>query len=104
MLAEFLKIVTNDSEKPVDIHHLFDKKADRVKWEKMVHIFETIRIDKIVEGLEEIDSTYKLNKTEEITILAYVKFLERMLNAAGRMDKEKGSEVKQETPPEHMYG
>ena len=91
-------------EKPVDIHHLFVKKADRTKWEKMVNIFETIRIDRIVEGLEEIDATYKLTKTEEITILAYVKFLERMLNTAGRMDKEEGNEMKPKTPPEYMYG
>ena len=108
MLTEFLKIITNDMEKPVDIKHLFDKKADRVKWEKMVNIFETIRIDSIVEGLEEINSTYKLDKTEEITIIAYVKFLERMLNMAGRVsnsDIEAGSEErKQKKPPEFMYG
>jgi len=106
MLSEFLKIVTNDMETPVDIKHLFDRKADRRKWEKMVHIFETIRIDQIVEGLEEIDSTYKLTKTEEITILAYVKFLERMLNMAGRMDK-KENEMERKGPPDYnsrMYG
>ena len=108
MLTEFLKLITNDMEKPVDIKHLFDKKADRVKWEKMVNIFETIRIYIIVEGLESINSSYKLNKTEEITIIAYVKFLERMLNMAGRVsnsDIEAGSEErKQKKPPEFMYG
>ena len=46
---------------------------------KMVHVFETIQIDNVSEGLKEISMKYKLNRQEELMILAYVKFLELMV-------------------------
>lgn len=102
MIKEFIEILTSADE-PTDVAHLFKGKADRQRWEKMVNIFETIRIDNVVEGLSEVETTYKLNKTEEITILAYVKFLERMIRAAEKYEslEAKAPEPK---PNEIMYG
>ncbi len=89
MLKEFVELIDSDEEM-VDIKELFTT-ADRRKWEKWIDIFETIQIDRVASGLKEVSETYKLNKTEEITILAYTKFLELMIakvELAGRMDKE----------------
>ena len=89
MLKEFVELIDSDEEM-VDIKELFTT-ADRRKWEKWIDIFETIQIDRVASGLKDVSETYKLNKTEEITILAYVKFLELMIakvELAGRMDKE----------------
>ena len=89
MLKEFVELIDSDEEM-VDIKNLFTT-ADRRKWEKWIDIFETIQIDRVASGLKDVSETYKLNKTEEITILAYVKFLELMIakvELAGRMDKE----------------
>ena len=100
MIKEFIEILSS-SDNTIDVAHLFKGKADRQRWEKIVNIFETIRIDNVVEGLEEVETTYKLNKTEEITILAYVKFLERMIHAAEKYQEMKPSTTK---PREMMYG
>jgi len=106
MLKEFVKLVDSDDE-IVDVKNLFTK-ADKRKWEKWIDIFESIRIDNVASGLKEVSETYKLNKTEEVTVLAYVKFLELMINSVGRMEKEIekdniGQKVT-ESSNEGMYG
>ena len=45
----------------------------------MVEIFEEIQIDNVTSGLKSVAEKYKLNRQEEINILAYVKFLELMI-------------------------
>ena len=106
MLKEFVALVDSD-ESIVDVADLFTK-ADKRKWEKWIDIFESIRIDNVASGLKEVSETYKLNKTEEVTVLAYVKFLELMINSVGRMEKEIGKDkVGQkvtESSNEGMYG
>jgi len=89
MLKEFVELIDSDNEM-IDVKELFNI-TDKRKWQKWIDIFETIRIDSVASGLKEVSETYKLNKTEEITILAYVKFLELMIakvEVAGRMEKE----------------
>ena len=89
MLKEFVTIMESD-EHIVDVANLFTKHGKK-QWEKWIEIFETIRIDNVAKGLKEVSETYKLNKTEEVTILAYVKFLELMIQkveSVGRMEAE----------------
>ena len=109
MLKEFVELIDSDEEM-VDIKNLFTT-TDRRKWEKWIDIFETIQIDSVAKGLKEVSETYKLNKTEEITILAYVKFLELMIakvEVVGRMGKEMKAESGQQIKPDSnwsgMYG
>jgi len=108
MLKEFVDLISSD-EDLVDVATLFTK-ADKRKWEKWIDIFESIRIDNVASGLKEVSETYKLNKTEEVTVLAYVKFLELMINSVGRLEKEKRNEgigkesVTQKPINEVMYG
>jgi hypothetical protein len=108
MLSEFVKLIDSDDE-IVDVKDLFNVR-DKRKWQKWIDIFETIQIDKVAVGLKEVSETYKLNKTEEITILAYVKFLELMIakvETVGRMEKEMMTKVEQKSPEsnsEGMYG
>lgn len=90
MLKEFVKLVDSDDE-IVDVKNLFTK-ADKRKWEKWIDIFETLRIDNVASGLKDVSETYKLNKTEEVTVLAYVKFLELMINSVGRMEEKEVKE------------
>ena len=107
MLKEFVDLIESD-ESLVDVANLFSK-ADKRKWEKWMDIFETIRIDNVASGLKDVSETYKLNKTEEVTVLAYVKFLELMINSVGRMEKDMNGKAfagKTESPKvkEEMYG
>ena len=106
MLKEFVELVDSDDE-IVDVKNLFTK-ADKRKWEKWIDIFETLRIDNVANGLKDVTKTYKLNKTEEVTVLAYVKFLELMINSVGRMEmKEMKEGIGKETVSpvnDRMYG
>ena len=78
MIDAFLKLMEDDS-KEIDIKSLFKDKKEQISWEKMVNIFETIEIDNVSEGLKTIIQKYKLTRQEELSILAYVKFLEMMV-------------------------
>tara|TARA_R100001244_G_scaffold111289_1_gene82331 strand:- start:344 stop:664 length:321 start_codon:yes stop_codon:yes gene_type:complete len=106
MLKEFISLV-NSKDDIVDVANLFSK-AELQKWEKWIEIFESIRIDNVAVGLKQVSETYKFNKTEEVTLLAYVKFLELMINQVGRMENEmEGEFAKKGVSPkvnEIMYG
>ena len=97
MIDAFIKLMEDDS-KNIDIKELFKNKKELIEWEKMVHVFETIQIDNVSEGLKEINLKYKLNRQEELMILAYVKFLELMVYkvnlAKDMIMKDKGDDEK----------
>ena len=82
MIDAFLKLMEDDSNS-IDIKTLFKTKKEQISWEKMVHVFETIEIDNVTEGLQTIQDKYKLTRQEELNILAYVKFLELMVFKVG---------------------
>ena len=110
MIDAFIKMMEDDA-KDIDIKELFKNKKELIKWEKMVHVFETIQIDNVSEGLKEINLKYKLNRQEELVILAYVKFLELMVYkvnlAKDMIMKDKGddeSTTKAKSYSGSMYG
>ena len=78
MIDAFLKLMDDDT-KEVDIKTLFKDKKEQISWEKMVNVFETIEIDNVSDGLRTITEKYKLTRQEELSVLAYVKFLEMMV-------------------------
>ena len=79
MIDAFLKLLEDDTNE-VDIKTLFKNKEEQHSWEKMVSVFDTIQIYSVSEGLKEVIQKYKLNRQEELTVLAYVKFLEMMVH------------------------
>ena len=81
MIDAFLKMMEDESN-DIDIKSLFKDKKEQISWEKMVNIFETIQIDNVSDGLKTISEKYKLTRQEELSILAYVKFLERLFSLA----------------------
>ena len=104
MIDAFLKLMEDDS-KEIDIKSLFKNKKEQISWEKMVNIFETIEIDNVSDGLKTISEKYKLTRQEELSILAYVKFLEMMVakvNMAKDILKDKPN--KQKDYSGSMYG
>ena len=78
MIDAFLKLM-EDGDHEVDIKTLFKDKEAQISWEKMVNVFETIEIDNVSEGLKTISQKFKLTRQEELSVLAYVKFLEMMV-------------------------
>ena len=78
MIDAFLNLM-EDATDAVDIKALFKNKEEQISWEKMVNVFEAIQIDNVSEGLKEVIQKYKLTRQEELTVLAYVKFLEMMV-------------------------
>ena len=78
ILEDFISLIDSEETK-VNIIDLFEDNDERLRWEKMVEIFEEIQIDNVTSGLKSVSQKYKLNRVEEINILAYVKFLELMI-------------------------
>ena len=78
IIDAFLELLEDDA-KEIDIKVLFKDKEEQHSWEKMVSVFDTIQIDNVSEGLKEVMQKYKLTRQEELTVLAYVKFLETMI-------------------------
>ena len=110
MIDAFLKLLEDDTGE-VDIKTLFKDKEEQHSWEKMVSVFDTIQIDNVSEGLKEVIQKYKLNRQEELTVLAYVKFLEMMVykvNLAKDMIMERGKvesgDSKKSTYSGSMFG
>jgi len=110
MIDAFLKLMEDDTD-AVDIKALFKDKEEQISWEKMVNVFEVIQIDNVSEGLKEVIQKYKLTRQEELTVLAYVKFLEMMVYkvnlAKDMIMKDKGddeSTTKAKSYSGSMYG
>ncbi len=108
ILESFIKLIDEEDER-VDIKNLFNNKEEINRWEKLVNVFTSITIDSITTNLQEVYDTYKLDREEQITILAYVKFLEIMVTSAEqakellKADEDETKEVSK-TVPEGMYG
>ena len=110
MIDAFIKMMEDDA-KDIDIKGLFKNKKEQVSWEKMVNVFEAIQIDNVSDGLKSVIQKYKLTRQEELTVLAYVKFLEMMVYkvnlAKDIIMKDKGddeSTTKAKSYSGSMYG
>ena len=108
LIDTFIEGLEEDTDK-IDLKDIL-KKEDIYLWEKYVDIFDSIDIDDVLGSLKKISAKYKLSHKEEITMLAYVKFLEIMVMKAAMvrgMDME-GMEEENTTKPKepegNMYG
>tara|TARA_R100000808_G_scaffold23342_1_gene51706 strand:- start:589 stop:894 length:306 start_codon:yes stop_codon:yes gene_type:complete len=101
MLKEFVALLDTD-ESLVDIKELLSP-ADKRRWLKMLEVFENIQIHDIPNGIRFVEENFKFNKTEEVTILAYIKFLELMVDKVAKVNDIKKS-TKKNVSLEMMYG
>ena len=109
LIDTFIEGLEEDTDK-IDLKDILSKEGDLFLWEKFVDIFDSIDIDDVLGSLKKISAKYKLSHKEEITMLAYVKFLEIMVMKAAMvrgMDME-GMEEENTTKPKepegNMYG
>ena len=107
LIDTFIEGLEEDTDK-IDLKDIL-KKEDIYLWEKYVDIFDSIDIDDVLGSLKKISAKYKLSHDEEITMLAYVKFLEIMVMKAAMvrgMDMERMEEepTKPQEPEGNMYG
>ena len=109
LIDTFIEGLEEDTDK-IDLKDIL-KKDDIYLWEKYVDIFDSIDIDDVLGSLKKISAKYKLSHNEEITMLAYVKFLEIMVMKAAMvrgmemegMDMEE-EPTKPKEPEGNMYG
>ena len=107
LIDTFIEGLEEDTDK-IDLKDIL-KKEDIYLWEKYVDIFDSIDIDDVLGSLKKISAKYKLSHKEEITMLAYVKFLEIMVMKAAmvRGMEMEGMEEEPTQPKEpegNMYG
>ena len=81
LIDTFIDSLEEDSDK-IDLKDILSNTDDMNLWEKYVDIFDSIDIDDVLGSLKKISAKYKLSHKEEITMLAYVKFLEIMVMKA----------------------
>ena len=108
LIDTFIEGLEEDTDK-IDLKDIL-KKEDIYLWEKYVDIFDSIDIDDVLGSLKKISAKYKLSHKEEITMLAYVKFLEIMVMKAAMVrgmemeSMEEENTTKPKEPEGNMYG
>ena len=107
LIDTFIDSLAEDTDK-IDLKEIL-KKEDLYLWEKYVDIFDSIDIDDVLGSLKKISAKYKLSHKEEITMLAYVKFLEIMVMKAAmvrglEMEHMEEEPTKPKEPEGNMYG
>ena len=81
LLESFLEMAKGDGDKNLSVETLLTD-DERFEWETLVKAFDSIDIMNVGRDLEKIVKTYKLNRWQELSILAYVKLLEMMVKRA----------------------
>ena len=107
LIDTFIEGLEEETDK-IDLKDIL-KKDDIYLWEKYVDIFDSIDIDDVLGSLKKISAKYKLSHKEEITMLAYVKFLEIMVMKAAmvrglEMEGMEEEPTKPKEPEGNMYG
>ena len=107
LIDTFIEGLEEDTDR-IDLKDIL-KKEDLYLWEKYVDIFDSIDIDDVLGSLKKISAKYKLSHDEEITMLAYVKFLEIMVMKAAmvrglEMEGMEEEPTKPKEPEGNMYG
>ena len=107
LIDTFVESLENEEAK-IDLKDILTKDKDIYLWEKFVDIYTNIELDDIMDSLKKVSAKYKLVRSEEITILAYVKFLELMVTKANIVrhmeDIEEEPKDKKSPPNTRMYG
>ena len=109
LIDTFIEGLEEDTDK-IDLKDILSKDGDLYLWEKFVDIFDSIDIDDVLGSLKKISAKYKLSHKEEITMLAYVKFLEIMVMKAAMVrgmemeGMEEENTTKPKEPEGNMYG
>jgi hypothetical protein len=87
LLESFMKLA-EDNETALSIESLMSE-DEKFEWETLVKAFDSIDVMNVGRDLKKIHKTYKLERWQEMSILAYVKILEMMIRRAkesGAMD------------------
>ena len=80
--------LAEDNETALSIESLMSE-DEKFEWETLVKAFDSIDVMNVGRDLKKIHKTYKLERWQEMSILAYVKILEMMIRRAkesGAMD------------------
>ena len=93
LIERFLEMAKDD-EASLSIESLMSEE-ERFEWETLVKAFDSIDVMNVGRDLKKIHKTYKLERWQEMSILAYVKILELMIRRA----KESGA-MDAQTPPD----
>jgi len=80
LLEEFIAQFDNDASN-VDLSGLMSDE-ERIEWETLVKVYNDIEIVDIANTVKKIPKVYKLNRNQDLAVLAYIKVLEMMVRVA----------------------
>tara|TARA_R110000824_G_scaffold108662_8_gene255969 strand:+ start:3636 stop:3947 length:312 start_codon:yes stop_codon:yes gene_type:complete len=78
MIKKFKEMMDDDTD-VIDIDVLLSKKEDRESYNKWLSIFRDLTPFNIPTGLTKVLEENKLNKADEVILLAYIKFFEQRI-------------------------
>ena len=85
LLESFMKLA-EDNETALSIESLMSE-DEKFEWETLVKAFDSIDVMNVGRDLTKITKTYKMNRSQQVAVMAYVKTLEMMIKRA----KESGA-------------
>ena len=101
LLESFLQLAKGDN-KNLSVEELLTA-DERFEWETLVKAMDSIDILNVGKDLEKVTKTYKLQRWQELSLLAYVKLLEMMVKRArdsGAIEKMGDMGKMKPTPPQ----
>jgi|TARA_R100001594_G_scaffold150151_1_gene210242 hypothetical protein len=111
-MAQLLETFANAIENPQPeedniVMNSFMTEEDRVSWEKLTEVFDSIDILHVGRDVIKVSKKFKTNHEEDIAILAYVKVLELMVKRAKDVQNIAINPTKGRREPEYsgsMFG
>ena len=107
VLEAFVKLMDGD-EDMMSLDKILTKE-EREEWEILVKIFRDIQVQSIVQDVKKVNKFYKLNRWQELSILALVKMMELMIkevqdSPAMQKLEESIAGIESTIPPDSDFG
>lgn len=80
-LLESFLAMAKSKEKNLSVEGLMSHN-EKIEWEALVKAMDSIDILNVGKDLEKVSKTFKLNRWQQLSVLAYVKLLEMMVKRA----------------------
>ena len=80
-LLESFLAMAKSKEKNLSVEGLMTDN-EKIEWEALVKAMDSIDILNVGKDLEKVSKTFKLNRWQQLSVLAYVKLLEMMVKRA----------------------
>ncbi len=98
ILKDFVNQLQNLDEGSISLDELLENERDKAIYEKWIEIFNIMNPMDVLQGLNTVNSVFKMSKRDEIILIAYVKFFEQKISMLGNLPKNLSEVFGKEMP------